>query len=358
MLPMDAIASIMDGSLMAAKQTDWLSLTQIVAALFQFGVLLFVARNNLVHCLSIWGCLKLLTVFRVAGGWLRNFASADSAYLQRQPATASRSQSADSSDSGHGDDPWVSADHLRQCHWEEVHGGQQDYDADTIAATAAAAQSHPPEWPVINASTDLAAHSKLLSVSAPSAPAQASDATTNLTQAAPSTAAAPSSTAAAATAITRSTSTRMGASSQAAGSAAAATSSGHVMAVSSEAAADVSIMSFNTAAAFIAHSADMTMMVMTGAEVGMSAGTTDDYGHSGELQAPAGSSYIADVQVGTADTSWVGELPSLASPLSRPPIDGFTGGGYSASGGGSQGCSDSGGGDSGGGDSGGGDGGD
>ena len=36
MLPLDALASIFDGSLMAAKQTDYLSAVQIVGAGFQY----------------------------------------------------------------------------------------------------------------------------------------------------------------------------------------------------------------------------------------------------------------------------------------------------------------------------------
>jgi hypothetical protein len=52
----------------------------------QYLGLIYLASNDLVSALSIWACLKLLTVFRVGGGWYRNFSSKRSAY--RVPALA------------------------------------------------------------------------------------------------------------------------------------------------------------------------------------------------------------------------------------------------------------------------------
>ena len=41
----------------------------------------------MISALSIWSCLKLLTLFRLVGGVLRNFGSAKSAYLVAATAT-------------------------------------------------------------------------------------------------------------------------------------------------------------------------------------------------------------------------------------------------------------------------------
>eukprot|EP00798_Chlamydomonas_sp_ICE-L_P016261 gene16261-22439_t len=79
--PFDAVASIMDGSLMASKQTDYLSVVQIGGALVQYGLLIYLSNNNLVSTFGIWTTLKLLTAFRMCGGLYRNFFSKKSAYL-------------------------------------------------------------------------------------------------------------------------------------------------------------------------------------------------------------------------------------------------------------------------------------
>ena len=85
---MDAAASIMDGSLMASKQTNFLSATQIAGAGVQYVALLSLASHNMVSTLSVWSCLKLLTLFRMAGGLLRNFSSPLSAYSEQQHTAA------------------------------------------------------------------------------------------------------------------------------------------------------------------------------------------------------------------------------------------------------------------------------
>ena len=47
----------------------------------QYFALVYLGSNNMISALSIWSCLKLLTLFRLVGGVLRNFGSAKSAYL-------------------------------------------------------------------------------------------------------------------------------------------------------------------------------------------------------------------------------------------------------------------------------------
>jgi Na+-driven multidrug efflux pump len=83
MFPLDAAASAMDGGLLAAQQTGWLSGIQIAGAVGQYGVLVYLSSSGLVTVLTIWACLKLLTVARAAGGFYVNFLSPDSAYMGR-----------------------------------------------------------------------------------------------------------------------------------------------------------------------------------------------------------------------------------------------------------------------------------
>eukprot|EP00197_Chlamydomonas_leiostraca_P002935 CAMPEP_0202858174 /NCGR_PEP_ID=MMETSP1391-20130828/817_1 /ASSEMBLY_ACC=CAM_ASM_000867 /TAXON_ID=1034604 /ORGANISM="Chlamydomonas leiostraca, Strain SAG 11-49" /LENGTH=615 /DNA_ID=CAMNT_0049537061 /DNA_START=313 /DNA_END=2161 /DNA_ORIENTATION=+ len=86
LFPLDAAASIMDGSLLAAKQTDYLSYVQIVGSVLQYFGLIWLASNHMINNLTIWSTLKLLTVFRFVGGYYRNYFSPLSAYVEKQPA--------------------------------------------------------------------------------------------------------------------------------------------------------------------------------------------------------------------------------------------------------------------------------
>ena len=83
MFPLDAAASAMDGGLLAAQQTGYLSGIQIAGAVGQYGVLVYLSSSGLVTVLSIWACLKLLTIARAGGGFYVNFLSPDSAYMGR-----------------------------------------------------------------------------------------------------------------------------------------------------------------------------------------------------------------------------------------------------------------------------------
>ncbi|KAF5829360.1 hypothetical protein DUNSADRAFT_16194 [Dunaliella salina] len=80
LFPLDAAASILDGSLLAAKQTDYMSYVQIVASVLQYCTLVYLSANSLVNNLTIWSVLKVLSLFRCVGGVYRDWFSKDSAY--------------------------------------------------------------------------------------------------------------------------------------------------------------------------------------------------------------------------------------------------------------------------------------
>ncbi len=82
LFPMDAAASIMDGCLLAAQQHDFLAGTQIAGSIVQFAALSYLVSNGMINVLTVWGVLKLLTVFRTIGGVYANFLSPKSAYIK------------------------------------------------------------------------------------------------------------------------------------------------------------------------------------------------------------------------------------------------------------------------------------
>jgi len=84
LMPLDAAASIMDGGLIAASQTNLLSVIQVVGSLAQHAVLTWVVAQGWVSVLSVWGVLKMMSVFRAAGGWYVIFASPWSKYTAPQ----------------------------------------------------------------------------------------------------------------------------------------------------------------------------------------------------------------------------------------------------------------------------------
>ena len=86
-LPLDALVS-MDGCLVAAAQTSYLSCIQIAGTALQFLALLYLGSSQQTSStLYIWTCLKLVTFLRLAGGCIRNFASSKSAYQALDPST-------------------------------------------------------------------------------------------------------------------------------------------------------------------------------------------------------------------------------------------------------------------------------
>ncbi|PNW83980.1 hypothetical protein CHLRE_04g213150v5 [Chlamydomonas reinhardtii] len=82
--PIDAAASIMDGSLLAAKQSNYMSAVQIVGSVVQYGVLSYLAGTaGAVSTFSVWGALKILSFARLIGGVSRNYFSPKSAYVMK-----------------------------------------------------------------------------------------------------------------------------------------------------------------------------------------------------------------------------------------------------------------------------------
>lgn len=88
LFPADAVASAMDGGLLAAQQTGYLSGIQIVGAVVQYGFLAYLAQAGAVTVLTTWATLKLLTFARCLGGAYVNFLSPNSAYRPLPAAAA------------------------------------------------------------------------------------------------------------------------------------------------------------------------------------------------------------------------------------------------------------------------------
>ncbi|KAG2426660.1 hypothetical protein HXX76_012971 [Chlamydomonas incerta] len=86
--PIDAAGSILDGSLLAAKQSNYTAAVQIVGSVVQYGLLMYVASGSGGHVttLSIWLAIKVMSLMRFAGGALRNYASPKSAYRSPPPS--------------------------------------------------------------------------------------------------------------------------------------------------------------------------------------------------------------------------------------------------------------------------------
>jgi hypothetical protein len=104
-MPIDAGASIADGGFIAAGRTNTLSAIQVCGSAAQFAVLSWAAAAGMASTMTTWGVLKLMSVFRFAGGAYMHFYSSDSAYLPHNAgsdATSSSSSSSDSSDSTAG----------------------------------------------------------------------------------------------------------------------------------------------------------------------------------------------------------------------------------------------------------------
>ncbi|KAK9829665.1 hypothetical protein WJX72_007217 [[Myrmecia] bisecta] len=99
-MPMDAIASIMDGGLLGASDTNYVAVASLGTGVVAFAALL-VARRMGTDLLGIWMALKLLTLGRVVTGSLR-YASASSPFApsrdhQDQDAMAQPQSQASSS---------------------------------------------------------------------------------------------------------------------------------------------------------------------------------------------------------------------------------------------------------------------
>ncbi|PNW83984.1 hypothetical protein CHLRE_04g213000v5 [Chlamydomonas reinhardtii] len=86
--PIDAAGSILDGSLLAAKQSNYTAAVQVVGSVVQYGMLMYVAAGSggQVTTLSIWLAIKVMSLMRFLGGATRNYASPKSAYRPLPPA--------------------------------------------------------------------------------------------------------------------------------------------------------------------------------------------------------------------------------------------------------------------------------
>ena len=83
LMPVDAGASIADGGFIAAGQTNTLSAIQVSGSIAQFAALSWAAAGGAASALTVWAVLKLMSVFRFAGGAYMHFFSPRSAYLER-----------------------------------------------------------------------------------------------------------------------------------------------------------------------------------------------------------------------------------------------------------------------------------
>jgi hypothetical protein len=87
-MPIDAGASIMDGGLIAAGQTNALSVIQVAGSLVQYAVLALLVSRGYDSVAYVWGVLKVLSLARLGGGYWLHFVSRRSAYLPRAGAAS------------------------------------------------------------------------------------------------------------------------------------------------------------------------------------------------------------------------------------------------------------------------------
>lgn len=87
-MPLDAAASITDGGLIAAGQTNALSVIQVLGTLVQYGVMAVLINMGLDSVVYVWGVLKVMTLARLGGGLYIHFGSKSSAYKPKAAAAA------------------------------------------------------------------------------------------------------------------------------------------------------------------------------------------------------------------------------------------------------------------------------
>ncbi|KAF8061355.1 DTX44 [Scenedesmus sp. PABB004] len=96
--------SIMDGGLIAAGQTNALSVIQVAGSLVQYAALAALVSRGAGGVLGVWAVLKVLTVARLAGGAWVHFGSARSAFRDRPRRDGARGISASAGDGAAGSD--------------------------------------------------------------------------------------------------------------------------------------------------------------------------------------------------------------------------------------------------------------
>jgi Na+-driven multidrug efflux pump len=91
-MPVDAGASIMDGGLIAAGQTNALSVIQVAGSLIQYAVLALLVARGFDSVAYVWGVLKVLSLARLGGGYWLHFVSRRSAYLPKAGLASQQQQ--------------------------------------------------------------------------------------------------------------------------------------------------------------------------------------------------------------------------------------------------------------------------
>jgi hypothetical protein len=79
-MPLDAAASITDGGLIAAGQTNALSVIQVLGTLVQYGVMAMLIKGGMDSVVYVWAVLKVMTLARLGGGLFVHFGSRRSAF--------------------------------------------------------------------------------------------------------------------------------------------------------------------------------------------------------------------------------------------------------------------------------------
>lgn len=86
--PLDAMSSILDGTLTAAGQATWTAKNATVGSLATFAILTCADMTTQMTVLKVWMCLKMMTVFRLPLLVHRTFRSLVVEPLPRGPAPA------------------------------------------------------------------------------------------------------------------------------------------------------------------------------------------------------------------------------------------------------------------------------
>jgi hypothetical protein len=88
-MPLDAAASITDGGLIAAGQTNALSVIQVLGTLVQYAVMAVLIKMGMDSVVYVWAVLKVMTLARLGGGLYIHFGSRRSAFKPNGPPAAS-----------------------------------------------------------------------------------------------------------------------------------------------------------------------------------------------------------------------------------------------------------------------------
>lgn len=81
-LPLEALASAFDGGLMAAQETNFLSLVQISAIGFQIAAMTALVHTFGAQALTVYASFKVFMALRLVGSYHRSFLRRGSAYLR------------------------------------------------------------------------------------------------------------------------------------------------------------------------------------------------------------------------------------------------------------------------------------